>query len=120
MTLDSPRPLGSYVQDHYEVVAEFTDVMPTGVTVSDDGRVFVSFPRWGDDVPFTAAEIVDGAAVAFPSTEANQWTDGIRPTNSSRCRVSSSTRTAISGCWTRVRRRSRPTSIEDPSWFESI
>ena len=64
MTLVSPRPLGSYAQDHYEVVAEFTDLMPTGVTVSDDGRVFVSFPRWGDDVPFTVAEVVDGAAVA--------------------------------------------------------
>ena len=76
MTLVSPRPLGSYAQDHYEVVAEFTDVMPTGVTVSDDGRVFVSFPRWGDDVPFTVAEVVDGAAVAFPSAEVNEWTDG--------------------------------------------
>ena len=38
----------------------------------------------------------------------------IRPINSSRCRVSSSIQTVISGCWTRVRRRSRPTLIEGP------
>jgi sugar lactone lactonase YvrE len=75
MTHDSPRPLGSYVQDHYEVVAEFTDVMPTGVTVGDDGRVFVSFPRWGDDVPCTVAEIVDGQVVPYPSGELNEWSE---------------------------------------------
>ncbi len=76
MTVVAPRPLGNYVQDQYEVVAEFTDIMPTGVTVSDDGRVFVSFPRWGDDVPFTVAEIVDGAAIAFPNATVNEWTAG--------------------------------------------
>src|SRR5687768_8337736 len=76
MTVVAPRPLGSYVQDQYEVVAEFTDIMPTGVTVSDHGRVFVSFPRWGDDVPFTVAEIVDGAAIAFPNATVNEWTAG--------------------------------------------
>jgi sugar lactone lactonase YvrE len=47
--------------------------MPTGVTVSDSGRVFVSFPRWGDDVPWTVAEVVDGKAVAYPDPESNAW-----------------------------------------------
>ncbi|MBP1821706.1 hypothetical protein [Mycobacterium sp. OAE908] len=78
MTTVSPRPLGSDAQDDYEVVAEFTDLMPTGVTVSDDGRIFVSFPRWGDDVAYTVAEIVDGVAVAYPSEEANKWS-GVEP-----------------------------------------
>ncbi|WP_101946397.1 SMP-30/gluconolactonase/LRE family protein [Mycobacterium sp. 3519A] len=72
--MNAPRPLGSDVQPEYEVVAEITDLMPTGVTVSDDGRVFVSFPRWGDQVPYTVAEIVDGTAVAYPSIEVNAWT----------------------------------------------
>jgi hypothetical protein len=27
--------------------------MPTGVTVSHQGRVFVNFPKWGDEVEFT-------------------------------------------------------------------
>ena len=49
-----------------EPVAEFRDNMPTGVTVSSTGRLFVNFPRWGDGVPFTVAEIVDGQPVPFP------------------------------------------------------
>ena len=49
-----------------QTVAQFYGAMPTGVTVSQKGRVFVNFPRWGDEVPFSVAEIVDGKAVAFP------------------------------------------------------
>ena len=55
-----------------EVVATFYEAMPTGVTVADNGRIFVTFPRWGDDVPFTLAELVDGKAVAYPDAEVNQ------------------------------------------------
>jgi sugar lactone lactonase YvrE len=69
----SPTPLGSWVAPDYEVVAELADFMPTGVTVSDTGRVFVSFPRWGDDVPYTVAEIVDGTAVPYPNADVNAW-----------------------------------------------
>ncbi|WP_222843901.1 L-dopachrome tautomerase-related protein [Cellulosimicrobium sp. CUA-896] len=67
-------PLGSWVDDDYEVVAALSGSMPTGVTVADDGRVFVSFPRWGDDVPFTVAEIVDGEARPYPDVDVNRWT----------------------------------------------
>ncbi len=49
-----------------EVVALFDGAMPTGVTVSRSGRIFVNFPRWGDDVPFTVAELKDKKPVAFP------------------------------------------------------
>jgi sugar lactone lactonase YvrE len=70
---DQPAPLGSFVQNDYEVVAEIHDIMPTGVTVSDEGRVFVSFPRWGDEVPYTVAEIIDGKPVAFPNATINEW-----------------------------------------------
>ena len=31
-----------------ELVATFREAMPTGVTVSKSGRIFVNFPRWGD------------------------------------------------------------------------
>ncbi|MFD1261392.1 L-dopachrome tautomerase-related protein [Entomomonas asaccharolytica] len=55
-----------------EAVAAFNGAMPTGVTVAEDGRIFVNFPRWGDDVPFTVAELVDGEAVAYPSKEINK------------------------------------------------
>ncbi len=65
--------LGAWVADDFEVVAELTGPMPTGVTVSDTGRIFVSFPRWGDDVSITVAEIVEGAPVAFPSADINAF-----------------------------------------------
>ncbi len=47
--------------------------MPTGVTVSRGNRIFVNFPRCGDDVPFTVAELVHGQAVAYPNVEINDW-----------------------------------------------
>lgn len=31
----------------------FHDAMPTGVAVTEAGRIFVNFPRWGHDVTFT-------------------------------------------------------------------
>ncbi|GHH88364.1 hypothetical protein GCM10018793_67790 [Streptomyces sulfonofaciens] len=66
-------PLGSWVAPEYEVVAEFDDLMPTGVTVTSEERIFVSFPRWGDEVPCTVAEVVDGRAVPYPSSGMNEW-----------------------------------------------
>ena len=35
-----------------EAVAYFNGPMPTGVTVSHRGRIFVNFPKWGDDVQY--------------------------------------------------------------------
>ena len=36
-----------------ELVYAFYGAMPTGVTVSETGRIFICFPKWGDDVKFT-------------------------------------------------------------------
>jgi hypothetical protein len=58
---------------HLEVVATFDGPMPTGVTVSRNNRIFVNFPRWGDAVPFTVAEVVHGKAVAYPDASVNDW-----------------------------------------------
>jgi sugar lactone lactonase YvrE len=55
-----------------EVVHEFTGPLPTGITVSQDGRVFVSFPRWEDQVPATVAEIRDGREVPYPNADVNR------------------------------------------------
>ncbi len=55
-----------------ETVATFDGAMPTGVTVSRTGRVFVNFPRWGDDVQFTVAEMKNGKAFAFPDEAINR------------------------------------------------
>lgn len=54
-----------------ELVYAFYGAMPTGVTVSENGRIFVCFPKWGDDVQFTVAEIVEGQQQPYPSLEAN-------------------------------------------------
>lgn len=55
-----------------ETVAEFHGPMPTGVTVSHQGRIFVNFPKWGDDVQFTVAELRNGEAVPYPNLEFNR------------------------------------------------
>lgn len=38
------QPIGTL-----ETVAQFDGPMPTGVTVSHQGRIFVNFPKWGDE-----------------------------------------------------------------------
>lgn len=62
----SARPIGVIDQ-----VFAFHDAMPTGVTVSETGRIFVNFPRWGDAVPFTVAEIRDGKVQPYPNAAIN-------------------------------------------------
>ena len=65
--LPTDQPLGAL-----EPVAYFNGAMPTGVTVSHKGRIFVNFPKWGDDVSFTVAEIRNGEMVAYPDESINQ------------------------------------------------
>lgn len=78
-------PLGKLPRDRpvgdLEVAATFDGPILTGVTVSREGRVFVNFPRWGDRVPFTVAEVVNGQAVAYPGREINRPKPG-RPEDS--------------------------------------
>jgi sugar lactone lactonase YvrE len=54
-----------------EVVHLFHEAMPTGVSVSHAGRVFVCYPKWGDEVEFTVGELRNGEVVAFPGQELN-------------------------------------------------
>src|SRR5262245_2131408 len=69
--LATDRPIG-----HIDPVFEFYDAMPTGVTVAADGRTFINFPRWGDDVPFTAGEIRNGKVVPYPDAAINEFDPG--------------------------------------------
>jgi len=59
-----------------EVVATFGGAMPTGVTVANSGRIFVNFPKWGDNVEYTVAEVVNGKTVPYPNAEINQYREG--------------------------------------------
>lgn len=54
-----------------EIVHTFRGPMPTGVTVSHDGRIFVCYPRWEDPVTFTVAEIRDGREIPYPNQQLN-------------------------------------------------
>jgi len=59
-----------------EAVAFFNEPMPTGVTVSQSGRMFVNFPQWGDKVTATVAEVKKGKTVPYPSDKINQCEKG--------------------------------------------
>jgi sugar lactone lactonase YvrE len=62
-----------------EEVARFSGPMPTGVTVSNQGRIFVNFPKWGDPVEYTVAELRNGKTQAYPDTDLNRYADGDDP-----------------------------------------
>ena len=46
----------------------------TGVSVAQDGRMFVNFPRWTEDAPISVAEVTkDGRVRPYPDAEWNAW-----------------------------------------------
>ncbi len=59
-----------------EVVALFNGPMPTGVTVSREGRIFVNFPQWGDKVAYTVAEVKKAKTVPYPDQKMNTCEKG--------------------------------------------
>jgi len=61
---------------HLEEVARFAGAMPTGVTVSNQGRIFVNFPKWGDPVEYTVAEVSNGKTQAYPDVDLNRYAEG--------------------------------------------
>lgn len=72
----TPRPAGPADPDGdrigtLELVHNFFGPMPTGVTVSRHGRIFVNYPKWGDRVTFTVGEIRHGREVAYPDRARN-------------------------------------------------
>lgn len=67
----------AYAQDNVVTVATFKGIQVTGVTVSDNGRIFANFPRWRKDVPFSVVEIMpDGTYLPYPDKEWNSWEIG--------------------------------------------
>ncbi len=56
-----------------ELVAHFAHQV-TGVTVSEDNRIFVSFPRWTEDAPVSVAELLPGGELEpYPNAKWNGW-----------------------------------------------
>ncbi len=60
-----------------ELVATFTEPRQvTGVAVGPDGRMFVNFPRWEEDVPISVAEVgSDGGLTPYPNAAWNAYRD---------------------------------------------
>ncbi|MEM7682149.1 MAG: L-dopachrome tautomerase-related protein [Planctomycetota bacterium] len=55
-------------------VHEFEESQPTGVAVSDSGRVFVTFPYWDRQPNPALAEVLeDGTLKPYPSPSWNDW-----------------------------------------------
>ncbi|MFT5702261.1 MAG: sugar lactone lactonase YvrE [Desulforhopalus sp.] len=57
----------------------FSDTQWTGLAVAGDGRLFVNYPRWSDNVPVSVAELVNGNPIPFPDTIMNSWEPGKDP-----------------------------------------
>jgi sugar lactone lactonase YvrE len=52
----------------------------TGIAVSREGRIFVCFPRWSDDVQVSVGEVLESDRVRpFPDTAWNHWNDSASP-----------------------------------------
>ena len=62
-----------------EVIATIKGAMPTGITVADSGRIFINYPRWGDNVIYTVAEVIDGIPVPYPNLAINNYQAGKDP-----------------------------------------
>ncbi|MBD3402175.1 hypothetical protein GF420_04715 [candidate division GN15 bacterium] len=53
----------------------------TGLAKAPDGRMFVNFPRWSDDVPISVGVLNDDGTVApYPNDAWNAWEPGRSPT----------------------------------------
>ncbi|QJE01646.1 hypothetical protein HH212_17760 [Massilia forsythiae] len=55
-----------------ELVADFGHQV-TGISVSEDNRIFVNFPRWTEDNAISVAELKDGSLVPYPDEAWNAW-----------------------------------------------
>jgi sugar lactone lactonase YvrE len=59
--------------EQLQSMAMLSGPIVTGVTASRDGRVFVCYPRWGDPVNFTVAEIKGDQLIPFPDPAAHSF-----------------------------------------------
>jgi sugar lactone lactonase YvrE len=51
-----------------------SEIQWTGVAISREGRIFVNYPRWREDLPYSVAEITrNGEVKPYPSREWNNW-----------------------------------------------
>jgi hypothetical protein len=72
-------------QPTLEIFAE-SDHQWTGIAVTRDGHVFVSFPRWSPGVLVSVAHLLpDGSLRPFPDRAWNSWTPDVDPSSTFVC-----------------------------------
>ncbi len=57
----------------------FSDIQWTGLAIANNGRLFVNYPRWSNNLPFSVAELIDGKPVPYPNQIMNSWEPGKDP-----------------------------------------
>jgi len=58
----------------------------TGVAVSQKGRIFVNYPRWGTSINMSVAELSpSGEFIPYPNKKWNEWSNKISPNNHFYC-----------------------------------
>ncbi|TXD85594.1 hypothetical protein ESY86_03050 [Subsaximicrobium wynnwilliamsii] len=68
----NPAPIAS--EKEITVVKTFTGQQVTGVSISDQGRLFANFPRWSAGVEQSVVEIEEnGDSNTFPDKKWNSW-----------------------------------------------
>lgn len=55
-----------------EQVFAFYGPMPTGVTITEQGRIFVCFPQWGDHPAYAVAELCGQRLIPYPHSWGSQ------------------------------------------------
>lgn len=69
----APATGPDYDAQRLESLARSRGFQWTGVAATDDGRVFVSYPRWDGPYQWAVAEIVRGVLRPFPDGQWNRW-----------------------------------------------
>lgn len=81
----APPPLGEkpavlesarapdFAPDRLEPITMSQGFQWTGVAATDDGRIFVSYPRWDGPYQWAVAEIVRGVFRPYPDGQWNRW-----------------------------------------------
>ncbi|WP_236516096.1 major royal jelly family protein [Sandaracinus amylolyticus] len=74
-----PPPTRPPRESTIELVAE-SPRRWTGIAIRPEGRVYVSYPRWSDDVPISVAMLdPSGAPIPYPDERWNAWQPGEDP-----------------------------------------
>src|SRR6202012_4404074 len=77
----TPGTGGTTTSASLEVVFQDSTYQLSGVAISKEGRLFVSYPLWSTTYQNALVEIVNGAKNPYPSQAWNSWVQGNSGTN---------------------------------------